>query len=874
VGKILSKTISQVSKRWVAIILVVLAALVVYSNIYHHPFVYDDTKVTYTSEETKDLSNFWPPSKLLKPRRIVYLTFALNYRWGGYDVVGYHLVNVIIHVLSGVTVYLLALILLGLMVTKNAPKKKLPAGLPVPVLALFSALVFTVHPLQTQAVTYTVQRLTSMAALFYILSVFLYLKGRLSMSLKNGSRLRPWLFFILAFIAGCLAVLSKRSATSLPGVILFAEYLCFEAPWAVWRKRLLWCTAVAVLWILIIGISAGFLKQVNKRGSIGAALLRLSRSDRNISRWVYLCTQFNVVSHYVRLLFLPVNQNLDHRYPLKSGFTDDLTPLAFLFLLGILSLGVWSRKRHPLVTFSILWFFITLSVESSIFPIHDPMFEHRLYLPMVGFALLIPFIISRLLASRRNAALVIIVLVTVALGTATYLRNRVWADHYTLWSDVIRKSPHNHRAFNALGRILAVKDDYEGAVEKYRRSIELKATYAEPHHNLGVAFWKLDRLDEALASLERAVELDSDYAEAYMNLARVTIDQERYGKALEYSEQAIRLDPDYAKAHFVKGAILGKMGKTAAALVCLEKSIELEPDNVQTLLAMGSALVLDGRADEAVESYHLVLEIEPENTEAHRKLGKLFFSRGLYPEAVENYRKALDIEPESAATLIGLADALYASGDLDEAAELCMKAVSLAPDSASAYEILALVNLKRRNFAETIRYFRESLQHGPGSAGTHNNLGYLLCRTGDIVGAVRHCSRAVELKPDYAEARFNLATALFHQGDLTGTIEHCRRALALKPDLSGVGSLLAETYNHLGVQRIHEKKVDEATDCFRKALECNPGNADAHNNLGNVLFSSGKHQEAITHYSEALRLKPDFKQAAQNLERVRKKLSR
>ena len=256
-------------------------------------------------------------------------------------------------------------------------------------MALFSALLFTAHPLQTQAVTYISQRYAAMAALFYLSAVLCYMIARNSGI--NRQRAMQYVFFALSLISGLLAFFCKQSAASLPLVILLLEYACYDRTLAGWIQKIKWVLPGMVLFGLVYAYNLGLFSHTVQFDSILEDVFEAARETREISRWQYLCTQFNVISIYIRLLFIPVYQNLDYMFPIKKNLFDGATPYAFLFLVGIVAITLWHRKKHPVVFIGVLWFFITLSIESSIFPIKDALFEHRLYLPMFGFSLLVSY---------------------------------------------------------------------------------------------------------------------------------------------------------------------------------------------------------------------------------------------------------------------------------------------------------------------------------------------------------------------------------------------------------------------------------------------------------------------------------------------------
>jgi hypothetical protein len=315
-----------------------------------------------------------------------------------------------------------------------------------------------------------------------------------------------------------LAFLSKQNTASLPAAIILVEYLFIDRTWRGWKKKILWFTPIFILFVIFVLYVCGFFSG----GYEGRGLLEdvsdLMRETELVSRWSYLCTQFNVLVIYIRLLFLPIGQNLDYLYTFKTVFFDGYTPLAFIFLAGLAALGIWNRKKQPIITFGIFWFFITLSVESSIIPIRDALFEHRLYLPMFGFALIVTYLLFHLLSKRRLWAIVISVFIILSLGTTTYLRNKIWQDHITLWSDVLSKNPQSIRGHNNLGNALAHQGRFDEAISHYSETLRFAPDDVETHYNLGVVLARQGKLKKAIEHFSETLRIKPDYARAHYNL--------------------------------------------------------------------------------------------------------------------------------------------------------------------------------------------------------------------------------------------------------------------------------------------------------------------------------------------------------------------
>jgi tetratricopeptide (TPR) repeat protein len=651
---------NRLSSRTTALVLIALSVLAVYSNAYDCPFVFDDERSIVERETIRDPRNYTSLAELLKPRAIVDLTFALNYSLGRLEPFGYHLVNILIHILNGLLAYWLALAVLGQLSeaepshrpkkTKKKIRKNRASddGCPsIEMASLFAALIFVLHPVQTQAVTYIVQRYASVSTLFYLSSLLFYMRARIS---ARGASRDPrtagiYSSYFLSILFAVAAFLSKQNAASLPAAILLVEWMLFDRTWQGWKKKLPWIALFSLLWALLVLFVAGLFSG----GVEGAGLLEdvsgLAKETERIGRWQYLCTQFNVLVIYIRLLFLPVQQNLDYVYPFKEGFLDGFTPLAFLFLAGVAALGIRNLERRPAISFGIFYFFITLSVESSIIPIRDALFEHRLYLPMFGFALLVSHFVLHLLSGRQPWMLFSAAAILLALGAATYARNSVWRDGTALWSDVVSKSPHNHRAHNNLANALAEKGRLEEAIEQYETALRIHPDYDKAHNNLANALEEQGQTDRAIRHYREALRLNPDYAKAHANLANALIGRGRNDEAIEHYREALGVRPGNAQAHSDLGVALGRRGRIDEAIEQYREALHLRPDFPEAHYNLANALRRRGRTDEAILHYRKALDLKTGFVEAHFNLGIALSERGREDEAVEHFEEVLRIIP-------------------------------------------------------------------------------------------------------------------------------------------------------------------------------------------------------------------------------------
>jgi tetratricopeptide (TPR) repeat protein len=754
-----------ISSPWSALVLITVVVVIIYSNIYNAPFVFDDEHILET-KKLRDLSNYSSLERILEPRNIVHLTFFINYKLCGLNVIGYHITNVLIHIVNGFLVYFLALIIFGRLnktscqedVGQARPRQNAAglanglAGRATVLMSLFAALIFVSHPIQTQAVTYTIQRMASMAAMFYLASIFLYLKARIvasDLNIKTQNRF-PLILYILSGFCGALALLSKQSAASLPGAILLVEYLFINRAWFGWKKTIPWFSFSFVLWVIFVSYILGLFSSGINSGNLSEDIFSLARIEQvTISRWEYLCTQFNVLVIYIRMLFLPVHQCIDYLYPYKEGFLDGYTPIAFLFLVGLVAIGVTNIRKRPIITLAVFWFFITLSVESSIIPLYA-YFEHRLYLPMFGFSMFASWLLFHLFPNRRSWVIVSYVIIIILFGTATYNRNGVWQDKIKLWSDAVSKSPQNHRT----------------------------------HSNLGASLVENGRFDEVII----------------------------------HCNEALRIKPDYAPAHITIGVSLAEEGRFDEAIFHCQEALRIKPNDADAHKGMGTVLIKENKFDEAIFHYKEALRIKPYDADAHNNLGIALYEEGKFKEAIFHYKEALRIKPNYADAHNNLGNALSRQGRPEEAIFHYKEALRIKPDYAIAHNSLGVFLEQQGKHEEAILHFEEALRIKPGYVKVHNNLGIVLTNQERSEEAIVHYNEAIRIKPDYVDALNNLSWLLATSKD--PSFRNATKAVELAEkvcELTGhKGPLMLDT---LAAAYAGAGRFDEASQTASRAIE-------------------------------------------------------
>jgi tetratricopeptide (TPR) repeat protein len=519
--------------------------------------------------------------------------------------------------------------------------------------------------------------------------------------------------YAFSILCGALAFMSKQNTASLPLAILLVEYLCVDSSWESWKKKIpLIGMAIIIFLLTLLYVSGAFRGEISAKGLLEDVSM-LGRETDLVSRWSYLCTQFNVLVIYIRLLFIPIGQSLDHLYLFKSGFFDDYTPAAFLFLLGLIVLGVFSRTKRPVLTLGIFWFFITLSVESSIIPIRDAMFEHRLYLPIFGFAFAVAFLLFQILSTRNSFIILVSVLIITALGTVTYLRNGVWQDDLTLWKDVLSKNPKNIRASNNLGRALAQSGRFEEADSHFSDVLRFDQEDAKAHFNKGVAMAGQGRFEEALRYYEEALRINPRYAQAHYNSGTVFETLGELEEALKHYLQALQIKPDYLKPRINAGVIFARKGQMDKAVAYLSEALESDPENAMVHNNLAGVMAGMGRIDDAIHYYNEAIRIMPDYADAHYNLGVMLKQQGDYDSAIRHLSESVHIRPDHANARYDLGSLFAKQGRLDEAVLHLAEAVRLQPDDCipACYD-LACVYARLNSKKNAVAWLQKAVEAG------------------------------------------------------------------------------------------------------------------------------------------------------------------
>ena len=534
--------------QYIAIFVLSLLSIALYLNSLNNSFHFDDHPNILDNpyiRNLKDVSLFLKGigSYVGIPRVLTMLSFAINYHFHRFNVWGYHLVNLTLHVFCGILAFLVARALFSLEFEGEAHPDKLKVNL----LSFLSALIFVSHPVQVNTVTYIVQRNEGLATFFYLLSLFLFVSG----SFKKGWR--KFLLFLGSGGSFLCSIFSKETGFTVPLTVIFFDFIFICKSKKDKLKRL---KIYLPLSLILIIYMLFFL-----RGGVLHLLVEKSREGM-ITPWHYLLTQANVIIQYFKLLFLPLPHwlNVDHDFPLYRSLFEYPTFLSISILLFLIALAAYLINKKRLISFCIFFFFIVLAPSSSIIPLWDFMVEYRLYLPLLSYGLIVAMgfgylyqFLARHCSKKMAFGIVsgVSVLLISSYSALTIERNHIFKDDLTLWTDAAKKSPYKMRVHHNLGRAYFEKGRIDQAIQEGEIALRLIANLDRKENVkfvlnlLGGAYFVKGETDVALRMFQRAIEVDPNFATSYYNVSCVYATNKERDKALEYLKKAISLDPKY-----------------------------------------------------------------------------------------------------------------------------------------------------------------------------------------------------------------------------------------------------------------------------------------------------------------------------------------
>jgi tetratricopeptide (TPR) repeat protein len=659
---------------------IIAAGAIAYSNALRGPFIFDDFDTILGNDQIRE---WWRLGTVLSPERelptagrpLVNLSFAINYALGGFNVVGYHLVNIALHLACGLLVFGIVRHTLNFVAERWLPQDRLrPHGLN---LAWVVALIWTVHPLNTEAVNYVTQRTELMMAFFYLLTLYASIRATLS------TRVIGW--GVVATLSCAAGMACKESMVTAPLiVVLYDSVFVFGSVKRALAARWRLYVSLAATWI-VLGVLLWTGPRIHSAGF-----------STNVTTWTYLLNQTMMIVRYLRLSLWPDALVLNYGLPLPLTL-GAVIPYA-LVVLAMFAATVLALAMAPPLGFAGAWLFITLAPTSSVVPIATEVgAERRMYLPLVAVIAVIVCLADRALRHSgripRWAPAAAGVVVVAALAALTLARNHEYASPLALAETTVARYPTS-LGHQALGEVLI----FEGRPDEGFTELQ-KAVPGAPraHYSLGMELFRRGRLDEALTELQTFVReqpLLLNAVAARQTMGLIYVKQRKWEDAAGQYQLVLTMHPTLKQrmaAEEQLGEAYSARHAYADAIPHYRAYVRMGGSDPAALTLLAIALVGTGQLDEALPFFERAAELQPGNADYSRNLANAFFDRNDAAHAAAQARIALRLRPDDSATHVLLGRSLALQGQFGEARDEFMRALSVDPTNAEAREYLSRV---------------------------------------------------------------------------------------------------------------------------------------------------------------------------------------
>jgi protein O-mannosyl-transferase len=681
---------SATMKKLMPYSVLTLAVFLVYGNTLFHSFHFDDIPSILEKPWIRGLDKIPEFICSVWQRPLVILSFNINYAISGFEVWSYHVFNILFHTAATFLVYHLA----GLAVRVFSQAHPQSSGRWNNI-AILSALLFALHPLSTQSVTYISSRSSILVTVFYLAALILFFKGLLKVKEDSKERSNRTLYGVIywGFAGMCfvLGMVSKQIIVTLPAMMfLFHYYFLSSESFPQWLVR-------QAKWLLLVGlplVGAIIYKQFWGGGVASASHAPWSTST-------YLLTQtFVVPFEYFRKLLFPFNLSIDVAFPVLSEWSNWANWMGVVVLLLYVGLCVYiSRDREASMTrrlagFAMAWVLITLLPTSSFVPLLDVTVEHRIYLPMVGFSLLLAGLLVHFanefkLSAKSsthfgNGWIPVVwtcaVLILICFATGAVKRNAVWKDEVSLWADAKKKAPNLVR----------------------------------PYNNLGEAYDRQGKYDLAIKEFEAAIQLSPGYFFGLNNLGNVYGKKKNYPKAIHYFKKALAQKPDYAPAYYNLARALHLVGKPQDALGVYRQAIRFNPYFEQAFFNLANLALQSGLLDESIANFLRFLKMQPDHARARFGLGNAYAMQGQFDKAYAEFEQSALLDPEFVFPEVNMANIQMQKGNVDQAIDIYSEVLARKPKLAGIHKNLGMIYYQFKKDADkAVFHFKESLRLEP-----------------------------------------------------------------------------------------------------------------------------------------------------------------
>lgn len=752
------------SAVWLALAILATAILLAYSNSLNGPFILDDESSIVENPSIHSWRTvLFPPGNsglTVSGRPMVNVSLAINYALGGMNVWGYHAFNIGVHLLA--TFALFGLVRRTLLLSSLREKYASHSWW----LALAAAAVWGLHPLQTESVTYMIQRAESIVSIFYILTLYYFVR-----SVEAPGLMRHKVAVVLSCMLG---MASKEVMVTAPVVVfLFDRVFVSGSFTAAWKERRGLYIGMMATWIIL----AACIISTGKRGSTVGF-------NAEVGAWRYALTQCHAIIHYLRLVVWPNPLVLDYGGPLAGKFADVAFRAVLLGMLVIGSLLLFWRK--PKAGFLPVCFFLLLAPTSSIVPVlTQTVAEHRMYLPLAPLAVL-AVVVSGVYFSGRLVYFWLAV--GLVLGVRTHVRNHDYRSAVAIWTAVTENCAYNVRGWNSLALTYTTQGDLEKAREAAEMALKVRPNDADTIAGYANALVRVGKRSEAEKYFKHALDADSRAYEPNYNYGVLLLEDKRLEKAALHFKAAIAARPEDNVARYNLGKTYVELKQLDDAVDQFRAVVKNDPKAADARNNLANTLLGLEKVDEAVSILREGIVLLPHNSELQRTLGLSLITLGHFEEAVTHLQKAVALDKGDAKAHANLGLALVSIG---RAKEACVQyeAALAVPDG---------LDLEMRR-------------------AVHISCGTELLKLGEIAQAKEHFGKAVDCDPANVQVRYAVADVLMQSGQVADAVAQLETAILREP-------AFAEAHCALGLAYARQGRADEARAAVQKSIQLDPGN--------------------------------------------------
>ncbi len=607
-------------------------------------------------------------------RWISYWMNALHYHYFKFEPFSYRVGNVIIHMLAGIILFFTLLLLL-----RRYKQSTFFSHNAFPIASLTS-LLFLLHPVQTQTITYVIQgQLEGLSTLFVLAMILCFV---LFCQVQN--LLSKTFFLVSTFCLAALSTGTKEIAIIGPVLLLLIDWFgVAQGDWQQLKKRL-WLHTI--LFTGIIGWYVYLLKptfftqlfglKMSVKNNIGNILTQ--NPQESIKPLPFFISQFKVLLHYIWIFIFPFFISVEYDWKLCTSFfaPDCFFPFLALVALGIGVYFLLKKNKSHLVAFGMLWTFICLLPRSSIIPSPELLCDYKTYMASCGILFLLAtglvWLADKVVQKKKVHQLVqlgCLLALALPLGLSTYNRNKVWSSGLNFWADVIKHAPKKARAYNNYGVELSQKHHrFEDSVPYFKKAIAMDTNYADPCNNLAVAYCQINKLDLAIDAMIQGLQINRYYPEGYNNLASFYIEKKEYEKAHRALQNALALRPHYGKAWFNLGRMNLLQGDEEKAWECFKNCCTKgDLDNEHGFAMYGQASIKLKKYKDAIFAFQKIIECNPTNFDGYLGLANAYQLNEQYGKAIPLYQQLQAQNPQDFRITFNLAEAYLKAGNCAKA---------------------------------------------------------------------------------------------------------------------------------------------------------------------------------------------------------------